>query len=91
MSRAAITPHDDEVRAKYEAHAGQTVEQVMSSLGVTRETVRRAARRYGIPFAKFNAVQASHRPNVRLHHFQWGEDGPNGRDAYVSLPREPWL
>ena len=81
----------------YASHEGKHVDDVAALLGVTRYTVTRASRTYGIRFAgidvrKAKAPQAAPpRPQTRTVSVAtpWSP-GHSDRTVFVTLPKEPW-
>lgn len=99
MNRAALQgPMQRNAAEVYAQFEGRTVEEVMQALGVTRNTVTRAARTYGVRFAGIDVRKqktpqaAPPRPSTRTVVVVERANGTNTeRRMQVSLPKETWL
>jgi hypothetical protein len=81
----------------YRALEGKTVEEVMQILGVTRYTVTRAARTYGVRFAgidvrkcKAPILAEPARPNTRCVYVACKYNPSGDARIRITLPKEPW-
>lgn len=81
----------------YAEHEGKHVDEVAAILGVTRYTVTRAARTYGVRFAGIDVrkVKTPHaappKPETRRVVVSMPHAPSGGHSMTISLPKEPWL